>query len=74
MGEWWDRGRNHTDFGNKWKWTQDSWKPMGHSIGRPEREIHGDTGLPKKDGNISKKQPNTTPRRTGGTRKKTQSK
>ena len=39
---------------------------MGHSIGRPEREIHGDTGLPKKDGNISNEQPNPTPTRNGG--------
>ena len=23
-------------------------KPMGHSKGRPEREVHSDAGLPKK--------------------------
>ena len=40
---------------------------MGHSEGSPEREVHSDTGLTKKDGNISDKQPNPTPTRTGGT-------
>ena len=50
-------------------------KPMGHSKGSPEREVHSNTGLPKKDGNISNKQPNPTSIRTGGTTtNKTQSK
>ena len=40
---------------------------MGHSEGSPEREVHSDTGLPKKDRNISNKQSNPTPTRTGGT-------
>ena len=44
---------------------------MGHSKGSPEREVHSDTGLPKKDRNISIKQPNPTPTRTQGTTKKT---
>ena len=29
---------------------------MGHRKGRPEREVHSDTGLPKKNRNISNKQ------------------
>ena len=41
---------------------------MRHSKGSPEREVHSDTGLPKKDRNISNK-PNPT--RTGGTTTKT---
>ena len=44
---------------------------MGHSKGSPEREVHSDTGLPKKDRNISNKQPNTMPTRTRGTTTKT---
>ena len=44
---------------------------MGHSKGSPEREVYSDTGLPKKDRNISNKQPNPTPTRTGGTTTKT---
>ena len=40
---------------------------MGHREGGPEREVHSDTGLPKKDRNISNKQPNPTPTRTRGT-------
>ena len=31
-------------------------RPMGHSKGSPEREVHSNTGLPKKDRNISNKQ------------------
>ena len=44
---------------------------MGHSEGSPEREVHRDTGLPKKNRNISNKQPNPTPIRTQGTTTKT---
>ena len=44
---------------------------MGHSKGSPDREVHSNTGLPKNDRNISKKQPNPTPTRTGGTTTKT---
>ena len=43
---------------------------MGHSKGSPE-EVHSDTGLPKKNRNISNKQPNHTPRRKRGTITKT---
>ena len=35
------------------------------------REVHSDTGLPKRDRNISNKQPNPTPTRTQGTTTKT---
>ena len=37
---------------------------MGHREGSLEREIQSNTGLPKKDRNISNKQPNPTPTRT----------
>ena len=47
---------------------------MGHSEGSPEREVHNNTGLTKKDRNISNKQPNPTPTRTQGTTKTTQNK
>ena len=40
---------------------------MGHSESSPEREDHSNTGLPKKDRNISNKQPNPTSIRTRGT-------
>ena len=40
---------------------------MGHSEGSTEREVHRDTGLPKKDRNISNKQPDPTAIRTWGT-------
>ena len=46
--------------------TQQS-KPMGHSEGSPEREVHSDTGLPKEVRNISNKQPNPKSTRTAGT-------
>ena len=44
---------------------------MGHSKGSPEREVHSNTGLTKKNRNISNKQPNPTPTRTCGTTTKT---
>ena len=40
---------------------------MGENKGSPEREVHGDIGLPKENRNISNKQPNRTPTRTRGT-------
>ena len=40
---------------------------MGHSKGSPEREVQSDTGLPKKDRNISNKQLDPTPTGTQGT-------
>ena len=39
-------------------------KVMVHSKGSPEREVHSDSGLSRKDRNISNKQPNPTPTRT----------
>ena len=44
---------------------------MGHNKDSPEREVHSDTGLPKKNRNILNKQPNPTPTRTRGTTTKT---
>ena len=44
---------------------------MGNSKGSPEREVHRNTGLTKKNRNISSKQPNRTPTRTRGTTTKT---
>ena len=44
---------------------------MGHSKGSPEREVYSDTGLPKKNRNISNKQRNPTPTRNRGTTTKT---
>ena len=45
---------------------------MGHSEGSSEREVHSDTGLVKKDRNISNEQPNPTSTRTGETTSKTE--
>ena len=44
---------------------------MGHNKGSPEREVHSNTGLPKKNRDISNKQPNHTPTKTHGTTTKT---
>ena len=46
-------------------------KIYGHSEASPEREVHSNIGLPKKDRNISNKQPNPMPTRTRGTTTKT---
>ena len=48
---------------------------MRHSKGSPEKEVHKDKGLAKKNRNISNKQPNPTLTKTRGTTtKRTQSK
>ena len=39
-------------------------KPMEHNKGNPERDVHSNTGLHKRNRNISNKQPNHTPTRT----------
>ena len=43
------QGRNQNLSRNKYKWTHNSPKSMVHSTDNPEREVHSDTGLPKKD-------------------------
>ena len=55
----------------KQKWTHNNPKPVGHSEGSPEREVHSNTGLHKKSRNISNKHPNPTPTTTRGTTTKT---
>ena len=52
MGQEWNKRRNQKVSGNNWKWTHNSPKLTGHSEGSPEREVHSDTGLLKKDRNI----------------------
>ena len=46
-------------------------KPMGHSKGIAQKKVPSNTGIPKKDRNISNKQPNLKSTRTGGTTTKT---
>ena len=53
--------------GNKSKWMHNNQKPMGHSKGSAEREVHSNSSLPKEHRKISNKQPNPTSRRTTGT-------
>ena len=69
MGQEWDQGRNQKVSGNKWKSTHNNPKLMGHSEGSPERKVHN-TGQPKKDRNISNKQPNPTSTKTWRTTNK----
>ena len=45
--------RNQKVSGNEWKWTPNNLKLTGHSKDSPQREVHSDTDLPKKDRNIS---------------------
>ena len=64
-------GKKSKFFGKKRKQTHNNPKLMGHSKGSPEREVHSNTGLPKKDRNISNKQPKPMPTRIRGTLTKT---
>ena len=57
-------GKKSKSFCKQGKMNSHNPKFMGHSKGSPEREVHRDTGLPKKDRNISNKQPNPMPTRT----------
>ena len=42
-------------------------KPMETSKNSPESKVHSNTGLPRKDRNISNKEPKPTSTRTRGT-------
>ena len=66
-------GKKSKVSGKKWIWTHNNLKPMGHNKGSPEREVHSNTGLPKKNTNISNKQPKPTPTTRGTTTKTAQS-
>ena len=50
--------------GEKWKWTHNNPRPMGHSKRSPERETYSNICLPKKDRKISNKQHNPISTRT----------
>ena len=67
-----NQGINQKVSGNKWKWKWNN-PNLWETAGSPEREVHSNIGLPKKDRNISNKQPNPISTRTGGTTNKTQS-
>ena len=60
-------GKKSKVSGKKWIWTHNNPKPMGHSKGSPEKEVHSHTGLPKKNRNSSNKRPYHTPTITQGT-------
>ena len=64
-------GKKSKTFWKQMKTNTQQPKLMGHSKGSPEREVHSNTGLPQKDGNISNRQPNPLPTRTLGTTTKT---
>ena len=64
-------GKKSKISGNKWKWTHNNPKPMGHSKGSSERKFHRDKSLYKKNRNISNEQPYPIPTGTGGTTTKT---
>ena len=50
-------GKKSKSFWKPQKMNSQHPKFMGHSKGSPEREVHSDTGLPKKDRNISNNLP-----------------
>ena len=71
MAQEWGQGRNQKVSGKKWKRMHDKSNLMRNSEGSPNREVHTEAGLPKKDRNISNKQPTPTPTTTWGTTTKT---
>ena len=54
-------GKKSKTFWKQMKMNSQQPKPIRHSKGSPEREVHSNTGLPKKDRNTSNKQPNPIP-------------
>ena len=64
-------GKKSESFWKQTKINSHNPKLMGYSEGNPKREVCSDTGLPKKNRNISNRQLNPTPTRTGGTKTKT---
>ena len=62
-----EQWRNQSVPENKWKWTHNNPKPLGHNEGSPEWEVHSNTDLPTEDRKSSNKQPNPTCKRTRGT-------
>ena len=64
-------GKKSKSFWKQTKMKSQQSKTYGTQQGSPEREVHNNTGLPKKNRNISNKQPNPTPTRTQGTTTKT---
>ena len=61
----WDQGRNKKILGNKWKWTHNYPKPVGHSKGTPEWEVDSNTAYLQEIEKPQKK-PNPIPKRTRG--------
>ena len=68
MGEKWNQGGNQKVPVNKWQWTHNNLKLMGHSQCSPEREVRGITVLSKEDRKISNKQPKLKPKRSRKTK------
>ena len=64
-------GKKSKSFWKQTKINSQQSKTYGTQQRQCEREVHRDTGLPKKNRNISNKQPNHAPTRTGGTTTKT---
>ena len=64
-------GNKSETFWKQMKMNSQQPKMYGTQEGSPVREVHNDIGLPKKNRNISNKQPTPTSTRTGGTTKKT---
>ena len=60
-------GKKSKSFWKQTKMNSQQYKTYGYSKGSPERELHRDTGRPKKNRNISNKQPTPTLTRTLGT-------
>ena len=60
-------GKKSKSFWKQAKMNSQQPETYGTHKGSPEREVHSNTVLRKKNKNISNKQPNDTPTRTRGT-------
>ena len=71
MDHWRNQSGNQKIPRDKWQWTHNNPKPMGHSKSRPKRNVYSNIIL-SQETKISKKQPNLTSKATRDRINKTQ--
>ena len=65
-GYWRNQKGNKKVSRNKWQWKYNKSKPMGCSKSSSKRNVYSNTILPQEIRTTSNRQPNFTPKTTGG--------
>ena len=69
-GYWRNQKGNKKISRNKWQWKYNKSKPMGCSKSSSKRNVYSNTILPQEIRTTSNRQPNFTPKTTGGKKRK----